>query len=387
MSTFTPTGATGGAFVCTSGSYAVGRSTVTTAAPTSEVSYSFNVTRRSLWFRVGSAAGDQDIVNDTEFKPGDHLFSFTPGVSPYYIEFQLRDVGNAVLSGLARVAPGLFTLPTPFTEGALRSLRSEQSLSVQWLADGRVQPRVFERLGANSWSMRLFQPKDGPFENNDASNTSLTPSAREGTATITASAPVFKSTDVGSLILLTQPGQYETANGTVLNAVTDTIRVSGTGAAARTFYYEVSGTFVASVTLQRSVGSEVDWIDVTTVTGATNTSLSDGLDGQIVYYRLKVTAYTSGTAVMALTYAGGITDGGRPDLLGRCRQPDYRRCARVVCYHVCNVNLGIWVMVCASGLADVPGAVRWPAELPAWRAALAVHGGRFRELRDWRAGR
>ena len=309
MSTFTATGATGGAFVCTSGSYAVGRSTVTTAAPTSEVSYSFTVTRRSLWFRVGSAAGDQDIVNDTEFKPGVHLFSFTPGVSPYYIEFQLRDVGNAVLSGLARVAPGLLTLATPFTEGALRSLRSEQSLSVQWLADGRVQPRVFERLGANSWSMRLFQPKDGPFENNDASNTSLTPSAREGTATITASAPVFKSTDVGSLILLTQPGQYETANGTVLNAVTDTIRVSGTGAAARTFYYDVSGTFVASVTLQRSVGSEVDWIDVTTVTSATSTSLSDGLDGQIVYYRLKVTAYTSGTAVMALTYAGGITDG------------------------------------------------------------------------------
>lgn len=309
MSTFTPTGATGGAFVCTAGSYAIGRSTVTTAAPTAEVSFSFTVARRGLWMRVGTAAGDQDIVNDIQFLPGDHVYSFTPGVSPYYMEFQLRDEGAATLSALARIAPGLLTLPTPYQAETLRSIRSEQSLNVQWLADGLTQPRVFERLGVNSWSMRLFQPNDGPFENNDLSDITMTPSALTGTATITASGVAFKASDVGSLIRLTQNGQYETASGVALNDVTNTIRVSGTGAAARTFYYAVSGTFVASVTLQRSVGNELNWADVTTVTGATSTSLNDALDGQIVYYRMKVTAYTSGTAVMSLTYSGGITDG------------------------------------------------------------------------------
>lgn len=308
-SSFTATGATGGAFVCEAGDYAIGRSSVTTAAPTSEVSFKFSVARRPLFLRVGSTAGGQEIVEDIEFPPGDYVHTFTPGVSPYYLEFQLREVGQATLSGLARVAPGLLSLPTPFEGTTLRSIRSEQSLNVMWLADGRTKPRVLARFGTSSWGMRLFQPADGPFEDNEASGITLTPSARTGTSVITASGPVFKATDAGSLIRLTQAGQFETASGGALDAVTDAIRVSGTGAAARTFYYAISGTFTASVTLQRSVGSETNWTDVTTVTGATSTSLNDGLDGQIVYYRLKVTAYTSGTAVMQLTYSGGVTNG------------------------------------------------------------------------------
>lgn len=308
MATFTATGATGGAFDADAGNYAIGRSTVTTAAPTAEVSFSFTVARRPLYLRVGSTAGDQDILNDKEFKPGVHVLTFTPGVSPYYMEFQLRETGEAVLSDLARIAPGLLTLETPYAGATLRSIRQEQSLNVQWIADGRTQPRVLERFGTSSWSLRLFQPKDGPFENNDLSDVTLTPDAKTGTAGITASGPVFKATDAGSLIRLTQPGQYETESGTALNDVTESIRVTGTGA-ARTFYYTTSGTFTASVTLQRSVGSEANWIDVTTVTTATSAPLTDGLDGQIVYYRLKVSAFTSGTAVMELTYSGGVTDG------------------------------------------------------------------------------
>lgn len=308
-SSFTATGATGGAFVCEAGDYAIGRSSVTTAATTSEVSFKFNVARRPLVLRVGSTAGGQEIVEDIEFPPGDYVHTFTPGVSPYYLEFQLREVGQATLSGLERVAPGLLTLPTPFQGATLRSIRSEQSLNVMWLADGRTKPRVLARFGTASWGLRLFQPKDGPFEGNEISGITLTPSTRTGTSVITASGPVFKATDAGSLIRLTQNGQYETASGNALNVTSETIRVSGTGAAVRTFYYTVSGTFVASVTLQRSVGGETNWADVTTVTSATSASLNDALDGQIVYYRLKVTAWTSGTATMDLTYSGGVTDG------------------------------------------------------------------------------
>ena len=308
-STFTATGSTGGAFDCEAGEYAIGRSAITTAAPSSEVSFSFTITRRPLVMRVGTTAGAQDIIEDATFEPGDHVYSFTPGVSPYYVEFQLREVGEAVLSGFARVAPGLLTLPTPYATAFLRSIRSEQSLNVQWLADGFTCPRALERRGNSSWSMRLFQPKDGPFENDDTSDTTMTPSALTGTATVTASTAVFKQTDVGSLIRLTQAGQFETASGGVLSATTDSIRVAGSGAAARTFYYTVSGTFTASVTLQRSVGNELNFVDVVTVTTATSASLYDSLDAQVVYYRLKVTAYTSGTAVMSLTYSGGLTDG------------------------------------------------------------------------------
>jgi len=307
-SSFTPSGATGGAFVCEAGDYAIGRSSVTSAAPTDEVSFKFTVARRPLVLRVGSTAGGQDIVEDATFEPGDYVYSFVPGVSPYYVEFQLREVGEATLSGFARVAPGRLTLPTPFTDTFLANIRQEQSLNVQWICDGLNCPRALERRGSKSWGVRLFQPKDGPFEPDDANEVTMTPNAKTGTATITASAPVFKQTDAGSLIRLTQAGQYQTAIANSVSDQTDSIRVSGTGA-ARNFFYAISGTFVGTIALQRSVGNELSFTDVATYTSTVSTSLNDGLDGQIVYYRLRMTAYTSDAATLELTYSGGLTDG------------------------------------------------------------------------------
>lgn len=309
MSTFTATANTGGAFDCDGADYAIGRSSVTTAAPTSQVSYKFNITRRPLVLRVGSSAGAQDIVNDREFVPGDYVYSFVPTVSPYYVEFQLREEGLAVLSGFARIAPGQLTLPTPWAEEDLRGLRSEQSLDVQWWSHVDYQTRVLERLAANSWGLRLYQPRNGPFEPEDASGFTLTPNARTGVANVNASGPVFKTTDVGSLLRLTQTGQFETFSANAVDEQTDPIRVTGSGA-ARTFYYTISGTFVGTLVLERSVDGGVSYAIVATHTSTvTNQQIADGLDGQIAYYRLRMTAYTSGAAVLELLYAGGVTNG------------------------------------------------------------------------------
>ena len=307
-SSFTPDGANGGAFVCEAGDYAIGRSSVTTTETTKQVSFSFSVTRRGLYMRVGSTAGGQEIVEDRLFLPGVHVFTFVPGVSPYYVEFQLRDVGEATLEDFARIAPGILEIPTPWENLDPPALRSEQSLNVQWWVDGLDEPRVLERTGTNSWSLRKFQPADGPFEPDDTTGLTMTPSAKTGTATITASGPAFKATDAGSLIRLTQPGQYETATVDAVSEQTEAIRVSGTNA-ERSFFYEITGTFVGTVVLQRSVGGELNYQDVASYTAPVSTSLTDGLDGQVIYYRLRMTAYTSGSAVCSLTYSGGLTEG------------------------------------------------------------------------------
>lgn len=309
MTGFTASGPTGGAFHVDTGDYAIGVSTVTTAAPAAQVSFAFSVSRRPLWLRVGTAAGEQDVVNDIEFQPGDHVHTFIPTVSPYYVEFQLREAGDAVLSGLTRLAPGIMSLPTPWDPSLFPSLRTEQSLNTQWWGCKTKSPRVLERRANTSWSLRLYQPEDGPFDPDDGSGVTLTPSARTGTATLTASAPVFKTVDTGALIKLTQAGQFETFSASAVSDVTDPIEVTGSGT-ARTFYYEVAGTFVGTIVLQKSVGSDTAFADVSTFSAPTGlVPLADGLEGQIVYYRLKMTAYTSGAAVMSLTYSGGLTNG------------------------------------------------------------------------------
>lgn len=65
------------------------------------------------------------------------------------------------------------------------------------------------------------------------------------------------------------------------------------------FNLSISGTFVATVTVQRSFDSGSTWLDVDTFTAATETY---GFDPQQVYYRagVKTGDYTSGSVVVSL---------------------------------------------------------------------------------------
>lgn len=82
-------------------------------------------------------------------------------------------------------------------------------------------------------------------------------------------------------------------------------------AGGRTFSLEITGTFVATVTLQRSSGNENDYQDWRTYTAPTSESIYDAQDNQTWYYRLIVKPgnYTSGTVVMTLRFQGGTTTG------------------------------------------------------------------------------
>jgi hypothetical protein len=74
----------------------------------------------------------------------------------------------------------------------------------------------------------------------------------------------------------------------------------------------ISGTFVATVTLQRSLSSSTGpWQDVTTYTVVTTTTYDDSLDNQLCWYRLgvKTGGYTSGTAAVELNYTIGSIEG------------------------------------------------------------------------------
>ena len=72
--------------------------------------------------------------------------------------------------------------------------------------------------------------------------------------------------------------------------------------------YPITGTWTATVTLQRSIdGPTTGFTDVATWTSNATSSYNDGLTNSIVWYRLgiKTGGYGSGTAVLALTYTGG----------------------------------------------------------------------------------
>ncbi|QDP64369.1 MAG: hypothetical protein GOVbin52_42 [Prokaryotic dsDNA virus sp.] len=295
-------------FETTSASQARVRSTITTAEPDEKVSFAFTIGRGDLLMRVGTTAGAQDIVADLRCSHGFHIVSFTPGVSTYYLEFGLPAIGKAGLRDFERVAAGRFEIDTPWVESELDLVRLQQSLNVVYAAVSTKRPRVIERRGDTSWSIRDYDYTDGPFNPLNGSTYTLTPSALTGEVTITANTALFTSLDVGMLLKLTHTGQYETASATAVDTTTDAIRVSGLDTSRR-FTYAVTGSFTATVVLERSVGNELSYETVQTFTGAASGTYDDELDNQIIYYRLRVSAYTSGTVGLELRHSQGVTDG------------------------------------------------------------------------------
>lgn len=309
MSSISPTGGDSTTLTCTSGSEARARKTFTTATPSTPVSIRFTIGRRPLRVRGGTTAGGVELFGDLTLYPGEHLLTFTPGASPYYIDWALQDVGKATVSNVTVQAAGVLTLASPWSTDDLPEVRQAQSLDVVWMAHRSHQTRVLERRSANSWSLRLFQPTDGPWEPTNQTDVALTPSAQVGEITLTASRAHFRSTDVGQLIRLTHQGSFVTASLTGASQASGNIRVTGVGAGDRSFSYEITGTFTGTVKLQRSIGNTLSWSDVSSFTGPTSGTLNDALDNQIIYYRWLMSAHSSGTAVATLTYSQGLTDG------------------------------------------------------------------------------
>lgn len=272
-------------------------------------------------FHIGSEVGGEDLVAETYLGKGVYSFSFTPTTNLFFIEVHANTQYPTILSSCQIEAAGDMTLTTEYEEADLDRLRWTQSGDVIYLAASKAEedddghntyPQYkIERRGARSWGIVNYEPEDGPFRDENTTNITLTPSAISGAITLTASRDLFRDDHVGTLFSIGSVGQ--TVEGTLTGAnqfTANNIRVTGVGT-ARTFTITRSGTWSATITLQRSLAEPGNWTDVATFTSNGTASYSDDLDNQIVYYRIgiKTGDYTSGTAVVSLAYSSGSLTG------------------------------------------------------------------------------
>lgn len=279
-----------------------------TGGALSQTTFAFEVQRRPIKFSVGTTVGLEDILGEITLEPGYHLITVLPTATSYYLRAKLDEGGKAIITNMARKAAGVMVLQTPWPIANLASLRMRQANDIVYFYHPDYRTRVLERRGDTSWSLRLFRPEDGPFETPNLTTTTLTPSDVSGSVNVVASKALFSSSSVGQLLELTHQGQTETLAATAVDQVTDSIRVIGIDT-NRQFTLAISGTFVATVKLQRSFGNTVDWIDYNSYSSIQNVSINDELPNQIVYYRVICSAYTSGTVNVTLAYGNGETTG------------------------------------------------------------------------------
>lgn len=137
-----------------------------------------------------------------------------------YMRFY-RNEGQVVDSGPVEVA-------TPYLEAELFDVQFAQSADVLYLVHPNHEPRKLERTSHIDWTLSVIDFTDGPYMDDNTTETTLDPSAATGTGiTITASAVAginggdgFKSSDVGRLVAIEHSGTWGYAKITGFTSTT-----------------------------------------------------------------------------------------------------------------------------------------------------------------------
>lgn len=286
---------------------------VTTSSTGTEHALRIEVTRGPVTFRCGSSSGTDDYIQEATLDTGTHSLAFTPS-GTYYVRFSTRRVTGVIVDSIQVESAGVLEITAPWTTAQLRQIRHDQSGDIIFLAHTSWQQRKIERRGTTSWSLVRYVTEDGPFMIAKTAEVKLTPGATFGNTTLSSDAAFFRPEHVGCLFRLFHDQTNITGRLGALGEFTEAIRVNGVGA-DNDFTQTRSGTFTASLTIQRSYTSRseafVNTASVFTTTGSSvyTDSAGGALDNVILWYRIGVTAYTSGSATVALNYTGDARAG------------------------------------------------------------------------------
>lgn len=268
-----------------------------------------DVARGPVIVRVGTTAGGSEYFSLTA-RTGFYSIAFVPTSANYYVEVYSSDRVNRLINSLTIAADGDLVLETPWAMADLPSLRFVQIGDVVYVSSGVGPMKRIERYGNSSWALVDTDERGGPYmpPNLNPSFT-LTPSATFGNISLTASLPLFEQGHVGALFQMTHTGQTVNAVITGIGQTTDDVLVTGIDN-DRIITITRTGTFTGTLTLQRSVGNNTSFADTaTTYTTAASSTFDDTFDNQVIYYRLRASSWTSGTATITISYSGGTTVG------------------------------------------------------------------------------
>lgn len=325
------------------------------------------VERGPVTIMVGSTSGAQDYVEEMELGTGVHSLVFTLTAVNLYVRFQSRLDRIVLVDNCEIEAAGNLEVATPWDATDISNVRIDQSGDIVYVACAGNQQYKIERRSTTGWSVVKYEPEDGPFRVANTGTMTMTPSVLSGNGTLTASASFFKSTHVGALFAVTSTGQSVSKSMTIVLDSTNSIQVTGV-TTDRAFTIDLSGLTASgnTVVLQRSF-DDATWVDVPTKTWAADTveAYTDGLDNQIVYYRLRCTVYGGGTTVAILVISTG-------SVRGICRVTAY-------------TSVTVMSMEVLKAFGGISASEDWEegkwSEYRGWPTAVAIYEGRL-----WWAG-
>lgn len=319
------------------GAKAIATQEVATSSANVEHALRIEVTSGPVKFRCGSTDGDDDYIAESTLLPGVHSLAFTPTGSfwvRFHVEYTTHGADPYYVDSIEVESAGVLSIPTPWIEDDLGSLRFAQSLDVFFVAAAGYRQNRIEHRGDTSWSLTDYQTLDGPYGAVRLADADLSLSAAvwpsslgPGAYNMTASVPLFTADHVGSVFKFFTQGESVIATVGAASQYSETIRVTGvksTNYNDRDWTYSTFGTWAGTLTVERSFdGPEDGFRDFRNDSASATIGFSanvaavsndDDDDNAVVWYRIgfKPSDYTSGEADIWLTY-----DGQEGDLLAR----------------------------------------------------------------------
>lgn len=244
--TITPTGAEGVLnLVGASGETSIAEQSITITETTTTHVLAFRVRgvqNDEIKLRVSTVSGGVDIINDRIVTPGWHRIAITPNIATMFIQFRNELVKNIQIDDVSILDNVPIEIETPYASTDLATLKWAQSADVLFLFHPDYQPYKLERRSDTDWALVQIPWQDGPYLDQNITDTTLAVSVKTvGKGhTLTASSAVginrgqgFLSTDVGRLVRLDTATANEdngwgiiTAVASISSATIDLIRAA-----------------------------------------------------------------------------------------------------------------------------------------------------------------
>lgn len=341
-----------------------------------EHSLNIIIERGPVTLRVGSSQRDDDYISETSLGTGYHNLAFTPQGN-FWVTLQHDGLVDRIVSSCTIGDSGTVEITTPWEAADLENIRYDQSADVVYVDCVGEKPKKIERRGTGrSWSVVDYDHDDGPFLPTTSSSAKLSVSHFFGNTTLNSDIPFFTQYHVGALVRLHHGGQDGQWRLGALEATTDVVTVAGlsdTGTTAndneRRIVISVTGNGSFATTIERSIEAADRGFKASvncpspgaTDTGTRSVTIDDPDDNIKAYYRVRVNSWSSGVAVVSITYpGGGVTGWGRITGYNSNTSVDFEVLSRLSDTGITdNWQQGYW--------SDARG----------YPTAVALHGGRI----------
>lgn len=207
-----------------------------------------------------------------------------------YIRFY-RNAGQIQSGGSA------YEISTSFTTSQLRDLQFVQINDVMYIVHPDITPQKLSRLGHASWTIADANWTWGPFQDENTTTTTITPSGTTGSITLTASASIFDSDHIGSIWQIIEKSDNTYTKGTLdANESSSSIDIEGDG------LLTLEGTWTALVALEKSSdGSNWETVYPKLNGEGTNIEYAFSEDLPDYSYRVTMSDKTAGSCDYTLT--------------------------------------------------------------------------------------